>query len=1053
MRIFLIIGLLINLTSLLLLAEERIPESKRQFINIYPVGDVAKTGELNQEPKLDDWKSEAFVEIYEDTSLKDRFLVKVAFAYDFENLYIAAEFIDESPLVNKIHPGVEPSKGWSGDSFQIRIIADSGVRHPIAANVANSDIIIHLTMWLYSELSLPAVDVRYGMNYQPGPVLIGNSSGLVFKKSENVIPGGYIMKAKIPWKAIGVKTPPSPGDKWVMTIQPLWANQNGDLVHHFFDCISRGAYQFEGTEGWGEGRFLSLGQTDVAFQEQVDWQKSRENKERAYEQIHKARNTSPKGDKEIGLTAPKLEKKDGILSITYTISQGAYVSMAVAREDGYLIKTLLTKEWREKGIHIEEWKGQDEDGEDIPTGKYKIKMLAHHGITPRYVTTVMNSGTPSWRTEDGKGSWGGDHGNPVDIATDKKGNKYILWSAAEAGDQLICLDVNDQKQWGIRLEFGDYAASLCVQGDELYVGTFVEKNKNILICLDAKTGERKSFENGQKRLLLSEVKDMNLPNLGGITSDELNIYCALEQKNRVLGVDRKSGKPKYAFEVKSPRALAINQDRSILYVMTADKVMPLDLKNAKLGGPIITGLDDAQDIVLTDNGRFLISQRGKTMQVGIWTEKGMHLNTIGIKGGRPNLGRYKPEGLLNPKGLSVDNVGGVWVAEDDSSPKRVSLWDMKTGKLLNEFFGGTAFAARMTCEPDNPENVYLHYTRFIVDYETGKVIPDAVMIRPGVIPRTLNGPKGWGLMGQNFEFVKIGNGTYAYDGFGGVYKVEKDRLKAFAYFAESMPNWGMLTGQAVFWVDRNADGQINTTEIREVKGFKPDLVCTFGGGFFKGGAFVLGRKTIISKGVDNMGLPIYEGTESYPDYAFLGNGSEIKIFSNRVDTYPSVMSDYKELYTITSLPASDGSRDGGGKEGVYKFNQSGKILWRYPKLGLGFGLTKGLSKPGDLFGAQRFIGLIQFSESSLGEVIGVGCSRGYFGFLDHEGLFIDQIGHDLGSAPKADFDVFQITNFGGYVFRHPKTGKVYLFCGDTDGRILELQGWESIQKIESEFKW
>ena len=53
-----------------------------------------------------------------------------------------------------------------------------------------------------------------------------------------------------------------------------------------------------------------------------------------------------------------------------------------------------------------------------------------------------------------------------------------------------------------------------------------------------------------------------------------------------------------------------------------------------------------------------------------------------------------------------------------------------------------------------------------------------------------------------------------------------------------------------------------------------------------------------------------------------------------------------------------------------------------------------------------------------------------------------------GRPPPLDFQTFYISNFSGYFFRHPKNGKVYLFCGDVDGRILELQGWEKIKKFE-----
>ncbi len=308
-------------------------------------------------------------------------------------------------------------------------------------------------------------------------------------------------------------------------------------------------------------------------------------------------------------------------------------------------------------------------------------------------------------------------------------------------------------------------------------------------------------------------------------------------------------------------------------------------------------------------------------------------------------------------------------------------------------------------------------------------------------------------MGQNFEFARIGQNSFAFDGIGGIYRIEKEELKPVVYYGLSQPNWGVQTKMPVMWVDKNQDGQINSAELRTVdRGYRPDPKNWFGSAFHEGGVFLMGRKIFRPVKIESNGNPVYPDPETAPDYAYFGQGSEIARFSNYVDTYPSIKSDCKEFYTITSLPDPGGSREGGGEEGIYRFRKDGKIIWRYSRVGLGFGLNKGLSKPGDLFGAQRFIGMVQMPDEKGGEIIGVGSSRGYFGFLNEDGLFIDQVCHDLGSAPALGFDVIQATNFGGYFFKHPVTGKVYLLCGDTDGRILELMNWDQIRRLIADFK-
>ncbi|HUT58087.1 MAG TPA: hypothetical protein VM238_14305 [Phycisphaerae bacterium] len=62
-------------------------------------------------------------------------------------------------------------------------------------------------------------------------------------------------------------------------------------------------------------------------------------------------------------------------------------------------------------------------------------MLTHQGITWHYLTSVGNSGTPPWRTPDGTGGWGGNHGQNTAVATDEKRDdgRYEARRQTEAG--------------------------------------------------------------------------------------------------------------------------------------------------------------------------------------------------------------------------------------------------------------------------------------------------------------------------------------------------------------------------------------------------------------------------------------------------------------------------------------------------------------------------------------------------------------------------------------------------------------------------------------------
>ena len=166
-----------------------------------------------------------------------------------------------------------------------------------------------------------------------------------------------------------------------------------------------------------------------------------------------------------------------------------------------------------------------------------------------------------------------------------------------------------------------------------------------------------------------------------------------------------------------------------------------------------------------------------------------------------------------------------------------------------------------------------------------------------------------------------------------------------------------------------------------------------------------------------------------------------------LDVWPSLQSDWKEFYAIASLPRGAGALDGGGQDGIYRFDRDGGIRWRYSRVAIFYALKAPLAKMGDIFGALRILGQAELPAANGGEIVGIGAYRGYYAFLNEDGLFIDQVGYDNGRGPAPNFDVFFIENFSGYFFKHPKTGKVYLFGGDVDGRILELQGWDKIQRL------
>jgi hypothetical protein len=125
----------------------------------------------------------------------------------------------------------------------------------------------------------------------------------------------------------------------------------------------------------------------------------------------------------------------------------------------------------------------------------------------------------------------------------------------------------------------------------------------------------------------------------------------------------------------------------------------------------------------------------------------------------------------------------------------------------------------------------------------------------------------------------------------------------------------------------------------------------------------------------------------------------------------------------------------------------GDVLWRYSRVAIDFATKSMPARSGDLFGALRVAGQAAIPEANGSEIVAISNYWGYYSFISGDGLFLGDVGQDMRRGPKPSHEQTYVENFSGYFFRHPKSGKLYLFGGDIDGRIWEITGWDSIQRI------
>ncbi len=1023
-----------------------LPRYKHGQVNVYPAASIAAKGTLTVDGDLGDWKPEAFIQMYADPDLAQTFSCRLAFACDAGGLYLAARYADTSPMMNIIDPSVDPFRGWAGDALQVRIVADAALAHPIPEAKFHSDAINHLTFWYFTQKQLPALDIRHGMDFHGVQTLTGKQAAVQYRACD----GGYAMEAYVPWTLLSAARPPQPGERWVFTVQPQWGDTAGKHQHSFFDVMTSAGFHFQRPDGWGYALFIKDADVAAVLRTQAA------EEERLFgETTGPARPTIP---------------------VAYANPAKGFVSLAICQADGQIVRTLLAKAPREAGRQSEPWDGLDDTGKPAAPGAYLLKALSHPGITPKFVGSVHNSGNPSWGNGGGKYGWGADHGLPINAASDPDGNTYLLWTFNEGGNFLIKVDATGQKQWGANISWGDFnggATALVYDKGMVYVtkdGAQKGQGRGGLFAYDAKTGARANFPGGQGIVPVTEwtphpthavpsdplwqrIKTGNFDiadvgaNLTGLVVAQGRLYCSLFQQDRVISLDMKTFRMLSMHTVPRPANLTWDPATQTLLAVSGQTVVRLDPASGAVTPFIGTGLEHPVGLAMDAAGTLWVSTRGAQMQVLGFDRAGKLVKRIGKAGGRPWIGKYDPRGMLLPAGISVDAKGQLWVMEFDSTPKRVSLWNTRSGKLITEFFGSAAYAPMMAPDPQKPEQVYIQNCRFLVDYATGKATPDATVYRANVSGPSIPGSEaGYGFMGATFEVSRYAGKTFALNGNGVVFAVEKDRFKPIQFIGMAYPDMpGAKANTPVVWTDANGDGLVQADEVRAAgTAGLYNNIAQFGATFFPGAGIIKSGKLFRPTGLTAAHFPIYPKPEE-AEPILTGKGP-MTAYGNWMDVWPSLGSDWKEFYAIASLPRG-GALDGAGMDGVYRFNRNGDIRWRYSRVAVFYALKSPLAKMGDLYGALRITGEVALPKANGGEIVGIGVYRGYFGFLNEDGLFIDQVGYDNGRGPAPNFDVFYIENFSGYFFQHPKSGKVYLFCGDVDGRILELQGWKEIRRL------
>lgn len=984
---------------------------------------VPRPGPVAVDGRLDDWDLSGQIRVYLDPETSAMQSARVALMYDEQALYISGVVRDRTPLMNRHDPRVNGATAWNADAFQLRLCLDPGLGYPIdeaqGRNAKPNDRLVHLLLWYYTDRQEPNLQLSYGMTYSPPKA--GYPNGVVprdkFQAAYRLAEDkqGYTFEYRVPWSTLEAKAPLKAGDLVAATLQMHWGTPDGmSLGQAAYDLLGAPGYGFISTACWGRAIFT-------------------------------ARGNLPKELTQEGLPVePPLP-----LTFAYELPRDGDVTIALANDQGRMVRHLLAQAPRKEGKNVERWDGLDDLGKSLPAGNYTWRGIYHDPITTRHLLSVHNSGKPPYATPDGTGAWGADHGlGPTTVCA--AGDQMLLaWREAEAGWGIVRTDLDGRRQWGIR----PGAQHLATDGRRLFAsgGTGFHVCRGVE-CFDLATGRPLNFADGKRNPTRGTAVGLGAPEtLAGLPAggdDESNtvsglaydggvLYVALEKRNLIALLDADTGAVRTTWKVPAPRRLAVLADGA-LAVISAGRVLSVKDGAAR---PFLTDRLDAPAAIAVDAADTVhVANGGKLQNVSVFAPDGTYLRSIGKEGGRPRVGWFDKTGMLEPGGIAVDRAGRLWVAETLNSPRRISVWDARSGRLLNEFFGAGHYSTLVCMDPKHEDEVYCHMTAWRVDLDKGSWYPHATMWRP-------TGPDVAGGCYALHRVFTAKNGKQFAWGDNALYLRDGDRFKPILtgiYNRQGTPGWPpypVFTNRwrfadgGYFWQDANDDQTIQADELV----YAEEVPRAWGIRDFHAGTF-----TWVD---DDLNLWNTRGFV-YRPVRFERDGRPVYDFA-RPRRIP-VSGSYAYGFQGLSVDPQDGSfytfRDVGGKVPDYagsyaRWTPDGKLMWDYRVAsGMDRALTQPIPRPGQVWGITRPLGVA-------GEFTGVATYFGNFHLFTRDGLYVARLFQDrrLGRAGP---DVLHAETFCGQLIRTEKSGRYLLLGGDTDGRVIEVLGLDTVRRFE-----
>ena len=820
--------------------------------------------------------------------------------------------------------------------------------------------------------------------------------------------------------------------------------------------------------------------------------------------------------------------REGGIRFPFTQPIDGKASIVIEDADGRRVRNLVSGHPFDAGGHEIEWDGLDENGRLAAPGDYTWRAISHPGVKPEMLMWFYNPGATPWITSPAS-SWLSDHSNPQAAASN--GTHVVLGApVAESGHNIVLVDLDGKKQAHADMSWfvGRGALQLAIGPDRFFAfsegspnyghtvkgddGKDYVRGELVLLAWDF-SGARKPYDGRQGERAVrayrkpaaevtSHHKAFHIGNLRGALWLDKRLYVSLHNENRILILDPDTGKEVGMIEVAAPGPIATD-GRAIYGLGEGGRVFrverPADgaavewLFACKLSEPLpLKGehgepWDVAAGLAVNQRGELLVADNGVDQNVKVYRlSDGRLRRELGKRGGREARGPWQADAMRMPFGLAVDGRDRLWLAENEPTPRRISVWDTESGRVTREFLGPTSYGAPGAgFDPEDASRWLGGGMVWDVDVAKKSATLKSVLhhqVRPGQMTGPTPGHGGDVPDGLDVQiFHRDGRTFFLTKGrYLRVFELMKDGgarlwavLGSLESFQATSPRWAVpevftrhpalqeelaefteATGAygdlrnasrpsrnakeyTVLWIDRNGDEIAQVDEI-QVSAPGRKVVVPYWSALNQSLDLTLPvqnktdwfRTTMRMRGFLPSGAPDWSLEQAYADAIPLKNYSPA--------TIQGTLADGNGRLLFNAMPFGAVDADGSLRWSMRNDWPGVHASHRAP-----------LPEEGVMQGPLAFLGLAPFDAE--GGITVLNGNHGRFYALTTDGIYLDEFFEDVRVA--LQYNPMRIGGepFGGFFGRDPKTGRYLLQSGHRAFMIYEMHGLDRLVRSRGSF--